>query len=115
MPISNKNNNKKKIKILLNKNKKIFDKLSIKGKKKNDELKNAVKNMNCIYEKNNEMNQDLIKLISLMFENYYNTIETTPYFNIIYQLKSLTRFNSNLKSFKYDENISIIDNITNFI
>ena len=70
--------------------------------------------MNCIYEKNNEMNQDLIKLISLMFENYYNTIETTPYFNIIYQLKSLTRFNSNLKSFKYDENISIIDNITNF-
>ena len=65
---------------------------------KNEELKTAVKNMNCIYEKNNEMNQDLIKLISLMFENYYNTIESTPYFNIIYQLKSLTRFNSNLKS-----------------
>ena len=85
------------------------------NEQKNDELKTAIKNMNCIYEKNNDMNQDLIKLISLMFENYYNTIESTPYFNIIYQLKSLTRFNSNLKSFKYDENISLIDNITNFI
>ena len=85
------------------------------NEQKNDELKTLVKNMNCIYEKNNEMNQDLIKLISLMFENYYNTIESTPDFNIIYQLKSLTRFNSNLKSFKYDENIPLIDNITNFI
>ena len=106
----------------INEAKKILDEKILEEKRKeeendlekNDELKNAVKNMNCIYEKNNEMNQDLIKLISLMFENYYNTIETTPYFNIIYQLKSLTRFNSNLKSFKYDENISIIDNITNF-
>ncbi len=106
----------------INEAKKILDEKILEEKRKeeendqekNDELKNAVKNMNCIYEKNNEMNQDLIKLISLMFENYYNTIETTPYFNIIYQLKSLTRFNSNLKSFKYDENSSIIDNITNF-
>ena len=106
----------------INEAKKILDEKILEEKRKeeendqekNDELKNAVKNMNCIYEKNNEMNQDLIKLISLMFENYYNIIETTPYFNIIYQLKSLTRFNSNLKSFKYDENISIIDNITNF-
>ena len=106
----------------INEAKKILDEKILEEKRKeeendqdkNDELKNDVKNMNCIYEKNNEMNQDLIKLISLMFENYYNTIETTPYFNIIYQLKSLTRFNSNLKSFKYDENISIIDNITNF-
>ena len=106
----------------INEAKKILDEKILEEKRKeeendqekNDELKNAVKNMNCIYEKNNEMNQDLIKLISLMFENYYNTIETTPYFNIIYQLKSLTRFNSNLKSFKCDENISIIDNITNF-
>ena len=78
----------------INEAKKILDEKILEEKRKeeendqekNDELKNAVKNMNCIYEKNNEMNQDLIKLISLMFENYYNTIETTPYFNIIYQL-----------------------------
>jgi len=106
----------------INEAKKIIDEKILEEKRneeeneqKNDELKTAIKNMNCIYEKNNDMNQDLIKLISLMFENYYNTIESTPYFNIIYQLKSLTRFNSNLKSFKYDENISLIDNITNFI
>ena len=105
----------------INEAKKIIDEKILEEKRneeeneqKNDELKTAIKNMNCIYEKNNDMNQDLIKLISLMFENYYNTIESTPYFNIIYQLKSLTRFNSNLKSFKYDENISLIDNITNF-
>ena len=45
MPISNKNNNKKKTKILLNKNKKIFDKLSIKGKKKNDEENKKIKSV----------------------------------------------------------------------
>ena len=106
----------------INEAKKIIDEKILEEKRneeeneqKNDELKTVIKNMNCIYEKNKDMNQDLIKLISLMFENYYNTIESTPYFNIIYQLKSLTRFNSNLKSFKYDENISLIDNITNFI
>ena len=82
---------------------------------KKEELKTAAKNMNCIYEKNNDMNQDLIKLISLMFENYYNTIDSTPNFNIIYQLKVLTRFNNNLKTFKYDENISLIENIASFI
>ena len=82
---------------------------------KKEELKTAAKNMNCIYEKNNDMNQDLIKLISLMFENYYNTIDSTPNFNIIYQLKVLTRFNNNLKSFKYDENITLIENIASFI
>ena len=82
---------------------------------KKEELKTAVKNMNCIYEKNNDMNQDLIKLISLMFENYYNTIDSTPNFNIIYQLKVLTRFNNNLKSFKYDDNKTLIENITSFI
>ena len=79
------------------------------------ELKNAVKNMDSIFKKNNDMNQDLIKLISLMFENYYNTIESTPNFNIIYQLKILTRFNNNLKPFKYDENLTVIENITSFI
>ena len=82
---------------------------------KKEELKTAIKNMNCIYEKNNDMNQDLIKLISLMFENYYNTIDSTPNFNIIYQLKVLTRFNNNLKPFKYDENITLMENITSFI
>ena len=81
----------------------------------NEELKLAIKNLDLIYKKTNEMNQDLIKLISLMFENYYNTIDICPNFNIIYQLKNVTRFNNNLKSFKYDENISLLDNINNFI
>ena len=82
---------------------------------KKEELKTLVKNMNSIYTKNNDMNQDLIKLVSLMFENYYNTIDTCPNFNIIFQLKTLTRFNNNLKSFKYEENDSLIDNIKNYI
>ena len=82
---------------------------------KKEELKTLVKNMNSIYTKNNDMNQDLIKLVSLMFENYYNTIDTCPNFNIIFQLKTLTRFNNNLKSFKYEENNSLLDNIKNYI
>ena len=36
----------------------------------NEELKLSIKNLDLIYNKNNDMNQDLIKLISLMFENY---------------------------------------------
>ena len=99
--------------------------LNEKIKEKNDEddldenqkkeLKAAEKNLNLIYETNSQMNHDLIKLISLMFENYYNTIDSLPNFNIIYQLKSLTRFNNCLKQFKYDDNISLLDNINNFI
>ena len=99
----------------INEAKKILDEKIGEIDEKNDELKTAIKKMNCIYKKNNEMNQDLIKLISLMFENYYNTIENSPNFNIIYQLKILTRFNSNLKPFKYDENIQLLENINNFI
>ena len=79
------------------------------------DIKNAVKNSNLLFEKNNQMNKDLIKLISLMFENYYNTIDTLPNFNIIYQLQHLTRFNNCLKQFKYDDNISLLENINNFI
>ena len=83
--------------------------------KKNEELKSLDRNMNCVYEKNREMNQDLIKLISLMFENFYNTIDICPNFNIIFQLKLLTRFNNNLKAFKYEENNSLTENINNYI
>ena len=79
------------------------------------DIKNAVNNSNLLFEKNKQMNKDLIKLISLMFENYYNTIDSLPNFNIIYQLKSLTRFNNCLKQFKYDDNISLLDNINSFI
>ena len=99
----------------INEAKKILDEKIAEVEEKNDELKAAIENMNCIYKKNNEMNQDLIKLISLMFENYYNTIENSPNFNIIFQLKILTRFNSNLKAFKYDENVQLLENINNFI
>ena len=112
----------------INEAKKIFDEkimeLKIKENKAaeegeeiepNEELKSSIKKLDLLYNKNNDMNQDLIKLISLMFENYYNTIDTSPNFNIIYQLKNLTRFNNNLKSFKYDENQSLLDNINAFI
>ena len=98
----------------INEAKKIIDEKIAELEEKNDEIKTAIKCMNCICEKNNEMNQDLIKLISLMFENYYNTIENSPNFNIIFQLKLLTRFNNNLKPFKYDENIPLYENIKNF-
>jgi len=98
----------------INEAKKIIDEKISELEERTDEIKAAIKTMNCTYEKNNEMNQDLIKLISLMFENYYNTIENSPTFNIIFQLKILTRFNNNLKPFKYDENIPLLDNISNF-
>ena len=81
---------------------------------KND-LKNAAKNLNLAYEKNKQTNQDLIKLISYMFENYNNTIESSPNFNIIYELQNLTRFNNCIKQFDYDENISLLENINTFI
>ena len=98
----------------INEAKKIIDEKISELEERTDEIKTAIKTMNCTYEKNNEMNQDLIKLISLMFENYYNTIENSPNFNIIFQLKILTRFNNNLKPFKYDENLPLLDNISNF-
>ena len=79
------------------------------------DIKTAVKNSNLLFEKNIQMNKDLIKLISLMFENYYNTIDTLPNFNIIYQLKNLTRFNNCLKQFKYEDNKALLENINNFI
>ena len=84
-------------------------------KKVKDDIKTAGKNLNSVYEKNTQMNQDLIKLISYMFENYYNTIESSPNFNIIFELKNLTRFNNCIKQYKYDENISLLENINNFI
>ena len=104
----------------INEAKKIMDE-KIKEKKdeedenaKND-IKTAIKNSNLLYQKNKEMNQDLIKIISLMFDNYYNTIESSPNFNIIYQLKNLTRFNNSLKQYKYDDNMSLLENINSFI
>ena len=83
------------------------------GKKK--EIKTAIKSANSLFEKNNEMNKDLIKIITLMFENYYNTIDVSPNFNIIYQLINVTRFNNNLKQYKYDDNITLLENINNFM
>ena len=79
------------------------------------EIKEAEKNLKLAYEKNSTINQELIKLISLMFENYYNTIDSSPNFNIIYQLKDLTKFNNCLKQYKYDENLPLIENIYHFI
>ena len=99
----------------INEAKKIIDEKISELEEKTDEIKTAIKNMNCLYIKNKEMNQDLIKLISLMFENYYNTIDSSPNFNLIFQLKTITRFNNNLKPFKCDENIPLIENIKNFI
>ena len=78
-------------------------------------LKNAEKNMNSVYNKIIELNHNLIKIIGLMFENYYNSIDITPNFNIIFQLKNLALFNNSLKQFKYDESKSILDNIQSFI
>ena len=79
------------------------------------DLKSAEKNLNLTYEINSQKNHDLIKLISLMFDNYYNTIDSSPNFNIIYQLKNLTKFNNCLNHFKYNENISLLENINNYI
>ena len=78
------------------------------------ELKSSMKTLNAVFETNSEKNHDLIKLISLMFENYYNTIDSSPNFNIIFQLKNLTKFNNCLKPFRYDDNISLIENIDKF-
>ena len=104
----------------LNEAKKIIDS-KIKSEEEDAEenvkkdIKIAVKNLNSLYDKNKQMNQDLIKLISLMFENYYNTIDTLPNFNIIYQLKNLTKFNNCLNQYRYDDNNSLLDNINSFI
>ena len=105
----------------INEAKKLFDEKI--NEKNNDEdidenlrkeLKSSMKTLNAVFETNSEKNHDLIKLISLMFENYYNTIDSSPNFNIIFQLKNLTKFNNCLKPFRYDDNISLIDNIDKF-
>ena len=49
-----------------------------------NEIKSKIKELNEIFNKNVEINQDLVKLISLMFENYHNTIDKTPNYNIIH-------------------------------
>ena len=106
----------------INEAKKLFEE-KIKEKLDEDELeenlkkeiKEAEKKLKLTYEKNSKINQDLIKLISLMFENYYNTIDSSPNFNIIYQLKDLTKFNNCLKQYRYQENISLLENLNNFI
>ena len=105
----------------INEAKKLFDEKI--NEKNNDEdidenlrkeLKLSMKTLNAVFETNSEKNHDLIKLISLMFENYYNTIDSSPNFNIIFQLKNLTKFNNCLKPFRYDDNISLIENIDKF-
>ena len=78
-------------------------------------LNASIKILNSTFEKISEMNHDLIKLISLMFDNYYNTIDSSPNFNVIFQLKNLTRFNNCLKQFKYDDNIALLENIDKFV
>ena len=106
----------------MNEAKKIFDE-KIKEKMNENEideilrkkLNASIKILNSTFEKISEMNHDLIKLISLMFDNYYNTIDSSPNFNIIFQLKNLTRFNNCLKLFKYDDNIALLENIDKFV
>ena len=106
----------------MNEAKKIFDE-KIKEKMNENEideilrkkLNASIKILNSTFEKISEMNHDLIKLISLMFDNYYNTIDSSPNFNIIFQLKNLTRFNNCLKQFKYDDNIALLENIDKFV
>jgi hypothetical protein len=102
----------------INEAKKIIDekiKEKLDGEENINDTKTAIKNANNLFQKNMEMNKDLIKVINLMFDNYYNTIEQSPNFNIIYQLKNVTRFNNNLKQFKYDDNISLYENINSFM
>ena len=79
------------------------------------DIKNKISELNEIYQKNININQDLVKLISLMFENYHNSIDTSPNFNIINQLKNLTKFNNNLKQFSYNNGDTLENNIQNFI
>ena len=80
-----------------------------------NEIKSKIKLLNSIFKKNVEINQDLIKLITLMFENYHNTIDNTPNYNIINQLKNLTKFNNNIKQFNYDKNDTVENNINKYI
>ena len=94
---------------------KIAAKIDDEEEDKKKEIKTAIKSANSLFEKNNEMNKDLFKIITLMFENYYNTIDVSPNFNIIYQLINVTRFNNNLKQYKYDDNITLLENINNFM
>ena len=64
---------------------------------------------------NNNINicNELVKIIQLLFDNYYNTIDNYLNYNIITNIKKLSNFND--KSFNYDENIPLYKNIDNFI
>lgn len=94
----------------------IDDKIkSLSDEEKTNELKESVKQLNDIYNRNCKINQDLIKLITLMFENYYSTIENMPCYSIINNLKNISKFNNNIKKFNYDENKNIQENIKDFI
>ena len=92
-----------------------YSKTEIEKIENQNDIKKKINELNDIYQKNININQDLVKLISLMFENYHNSIDNFPNFNIINQLKNLTKFNNNLKQFSINNEETLENNIKNFI
>lgn len=104
---------------IINESKKNMEEKILGNKEGSEEEKNEIQNlvnqMNNAFNNANKINKDFVNLISLMFDNYINTIDSTPNYNISYNLKNGSRFNTGIKPFVIDESIPLIENLKNFI
>ena len=85
---------------------------TIKNSRDND-AKAFIEQIEKVYELNTNVNNNFDSLLTLIFQNYDDTAETTPNFNLITNSKKLSTFNLNSYCIKEDK--SLIENAQNFI
>ena len=79
----------------------------------NETAKAMINEIERIYKQNKDINDELDKYIQLAFDNYYNTIESTPNYNVKSNTKCVSIFN--LRSYEIKDDVELMDNINNFI
>ena len=79
----------------------------------NEDAKAKINEIENVYKQNKDINADLDKYIQLAFDNYYNTIESTPNYNVKSNAKIVSIFN--LRLFQIKDDLELMDNINNFI
>ena len=87
---------------------KILEKIDEEG-----DIRNQLPFVEKVSNNNIKICNELTKIIQLLFDNYYNTIDNYLNYNIITNIKKLSNFND--KSFNYDDDIPLYKNIENFI
>ena len=93
----------------LNQNRlKILEKIDEEG-----DIRNQLPFVEKTSNNNIKICNELTKIIQLLFDNYYDTIDNYLNYNIITNIKNLSNFND--KSFEYNNEIPLYKNMENFI